>query len=339
GLDPDSTHDSEWVRPLRPARCSWRVAPLVGVHADPDRPAHFSGLERCSSIWACPVCSAVIRNERAREIQSAADRWTSAGNSILMLTLTMPHQADDALSTTLDVALDGYRSMTRLRGWQRLRERVGAVGYIRAVEITVGRRNGWHPHVHVLLFVTGILDDDQVAGVQADTLSLWSGVVRRRLGREVSVDHGVRVSRASSADYVAKVQEHDRAGAEMARSDMKRGGSGNLMPFELLDSPGPWARSRWLEYVEATHARRAITWSRGLRALLEVADELTDEELIEQTESSQLVALLDGPDYDARRRAGTLPAVLEAAELLVATDPPAAADTQRTTDLGARPGP
>ena len=62
--------DSDWVRPPRPARCGWRIGENVSVHSD-GQLAHFSGTERCSSVWACPSCSAVIRAERAREISQA----------------------------------------------------------------------------------------------------------------------------------------------------------------------------------------------------------------------------------------------------------------------------
>ena len=59
---------------------------------------HYAGLATCGSIWACPVCSAKIRNTRAEEISAAAARWDLAGNSVYMITLTAPHDLGMKLS-------------------------------------------------------------------------------------------------------------------------------------------------------------------------------------------------------------------------------------------------
>lgn len=273
---------------------------MVGVHHGQDRPAHWSGLERCASIWACPVCSAVIRNERAREIQEAADRWTACGGSVVMVTATMRHGRHDALAETLDVVLAGWSRMLRQRGWKALLARYGVVGYVRSVEVTYGWLNGWHPHVHALLFVRA-LEDSEVEAVERDVFDLWGRIVVKATGRTILRQHGVKVSRATSAEYVAKVQEHDRAGAEMARQDLKRGRGLSVMPFELLDSEGASSRKLWAEYVAATHGRRAITWSRDLRTLLGLDVERTDEEVMAETETDELVMLLDGGTYDRMR--------------------------------------
>src|SRR6478672_9784355 len=53
--------------------------------------AHYAGLTTCGSIWACPVCSANIRNTRATEISEATAAWDRAGNSVYMITFTAPH--------------------------------------------------------------------------------------------------------------------------------------------------------------------------------------------------------------------------------------------------------
>ena len=76
-----------WVRPPRPARCRWRVSEEVNLHHTEGSPAHWSGLERCGSVSACPVCSAVVRGRRAIEIQTAYakkayDSWVAEATKI-----------------------------------------------------------------------------------------------------------------------------------------------------------------------------------------------------------------------------------------------------------------
>ena len=294
------------------ARCRWRVAAEVGVHHAEGSPAHWSGIERCASIWACPVCSAVIRNERAEEIQHAADTWTARGGSVVMATFTTRHKAGDALAENLGIALAGWRTMLRQRGWKSLTERLGVGGYVRALEVTWSWVNGWHPHVHALLLVEGVPSVEELAQLEAELFELWGRIVVKLGGRTLVRGVGVKVSRATSASYVAKVQEHDRAGLEMARLDLKSGRQGSLMPFELLDAPQH--RDRWLEYVDATWNRRAITWSKGLKALVGLEDR-TDEEVIADTEGADLVALIPGAEYDRMRSDPlALVEVLEAVE-------------------------
>ncbi|MEX5272256.1 hypothetical protein, partial [Kocuria sabuli] len=63
----------------------------------------------------------------------------------------------------------------------------------------------------------------------------------------------------------------------------------------------------WVEYVEATKGRRAITWSRGLRDRLNLGEERTDEQVIEDAEQDTARVLIPAKSYD---RAKNRPAVL-----------------------------
>lgn len=137
------------------------------------------GLLRCGKLWLCPVCSAKIRHARGLEITRAAVEWISRGGTVLLVTLTTRHAANDRLAALMD-ALQGTRAdaeagtKRRPGAYQRLitgaawagdkrkarnrdgiRGRVGYVGMIRATEITVGMGAGWHPHIHALVFVGG----------------------------------------------------------------------------------------------------------------------------------------------------------------------------------------
>ena len=112
----------DWVRPPRPARCRWRIGNVVGVHGDRDG-AHFSGIERCASIWACPVCVSVIRAERAHEIQRAVDTWQDNGGSLAFATMTLRHKRQDPLNLTLEAVIEGWRRLLQGRWWAGESER------------------------------------------------------------------------------------------------------------------------------------------------------------------------------------------------------------------------
>lgn len=295
----------------------------MGVHAEAGGSAYFSGVETCGSIWACPVCSPIIRARRADEIQRGADRWVSEGGAVIMGTFTLRHRREDGLRDSLGLLQRAYTRLMNSRGWKALMKRHGYAGQIRAIESPWGHRNGWHPHTHTL-FMLDALDDAALEQIEREAFDLWEAALLKEGGRTIARDHGVRISRGAAA-YVAKVQEHEDdgrqwlAGSELARGDLKSGRDRSLMPFELLDLDGETARALWLEYVSVTKGRRAILWSRGLRERLGVED-LTDEEIVEEESSpdvAPLVYLLDGAEYDALREdPEALVAVLERAEAL-----------------------
>ena len=328
----EGAKDGEWVRPVRPARCGWAVGGAVGVHGSSQQPAHYSGTERCASIWACPVCAAIIRAERAREISTAVTQWQKQGGAVLFVTLTMRHKRSDNLSTTLDAALQGWRYLLQGSPWKKQRARLGIEGYVRAVEVTWGDANGWHPHVHALLFLDKAPTSGDLIQFEHWLYERWARGVVKHGGGLPSRVRGVDLRLADRdgkvlAQYLAKVQEEKKdrpsydVGTELARADWKtsRGGGNELryMPFQFLDAPsGIPASALWSEYVAATRGRRAITWSRGLRDLVDLDPEKTDEDVIEEAEQSDLVFTIEADRWrEVKRDALLMAAILEAVEL------------------------
>ena len=315
GLPRDARDDDsgEWVRPLRPARCRWRAAAAVTVHADSsgESPAHYSGLERCASVWACPVCAGVIRATRADEIERAAQHAHESGLGLAFTTITLRHKSDDSLAGSIDLLLQAWRSVVSWRAWRKVADRLGYLGAIRATEVTYGG-NGWHPHSHFLMVFERPLSEVELASFEAETFALWAKAVEKRGGRLPSREHGVKVQRVDGdgavlANYLSKVQEkagerRTSIGAEIARGDLKRGRGDSLAPFELLDAEGPGteqARALWVEFVTSTRGRRAFSWTKGLRdRLLPGEDEKTDDEVIEDAEAFEPVAVIEARTYD-----------------------------------------
>jgi hypothetical protein len=127
----------------------------------------------------------------------------------------------------------------------------------------------------------------------------------------------VNVSQA--AQYVAKLQDGRNVGREMTRGDLKAGRLGSLLPFELLDyfrATGDLdALDVWHEFEHATHGRRAIEWSRGLRArLVPDVPELRDEEIAAEEIGGVDVCVLPAETWDAVVEHDLEVNVLEAAE-------------------------
>jgi hypothetical protein len=315
---------------------SARLAEVV-VDVGPLLLAHVTGIMRCGSVWACPVCAPVVRGRRAREIDQGTGFWLgldrsetrrnapevsvnpseSGHGSVLFLTLTVRHHLADGLANRLGVVTRALGQVLSGAPWDRRKEALGYVGAIRAAEITYGR-NGWHPHLHALLFFDRELSVRELADLKAWLYGRWGSVCEARGFGSITKANGVdlRPVRASGnelGDYLTKVDGGWGAGLELARADLKGGRrSGSRSPFsilrEFLETGDAELLALWKEYEAATFGKRAIVWSRGLRARLGLAAEVSDEEAAAaegEDVELWLRALVGSKAWEAHRRAGT----------------------------------
>lgn len=241
------------------------------------------------------------------------------GGSALLVTFTVRHHRGDLLAGRLDLVSQALRRTLDGSGWKRRRDRLGYVGSIKAVEVTWSEANGWHPHAHVLL-----LFDDPVTECESNDLQLW---LWERWGRIVSGEgfgtingHGLDVRPVTSAadlgGYLSKVDAGWSVGHEMARSDRKSAAPLQLLARLIETGEARWA-ALWREYERATYGKRALMFSKGLRARYLGADEgLTDEEAA-STEGDGLAllrALFDPVRFNLAVRAGQQGQVLAEVE-------------------------
>lgn len=303
--------DPDWVRAPRVARCSWRIGTSVAVHSNSTNGmASFSGVERCASVWACPPCAAIIRSHRAKEIALAVKFHLDRGGGLYFLTLTLRHKSMDDLKSTLDQSLKAWQRAQSRRDFSWLKDELKMIGSVRSTEVTLGL-NGWHPHHHILLFTRAPATDEIAHDVEASIFDIWLRVLEGLQARVPSRERGCIVKPVKEdgrvlANYVSKLQEHDRprlspVATEVARADWKSGRRGSIVPFELLDNSDQLHEKLWLEYYLATHGRRAFSWTKGLRALTlpqALIEEASDEQVIDANEKRLIRLVLSGADYD-----------------------------------------
>lgn len=264
-----------------------------------DRRAGFAGLATCGSVWACPVCSERILAGRQEDLAAAIATWEAGGGRVALITLTMRHNASQALSQLWDGLTYAWSKVTSGRTWDRLNLSYGTpdlatdrlarrIGWARVVETTHGR-SGWHVHVHAALFLPAHVTDDQVADLVGSMFATWSAALVRKKFRAPSDAHGVDVSmsdRSRLGSYFAKgVYDGDasRLALELARGDLKLARNGNRSPFRILSDVVELGLvddvELWTEWENASKGRQQLTWASGFRALLVTAAEKTDEEL------------------------------------------------------------
>jgi hypothetical protein len=286
--------------------------------------AHVSQINRCGSGWSCPVCAPVVRQRRAVDIDQALNAWLEAGHGALFITLTCSHQSNDELEPRLRAMTEALRDLLQGSAWARYKKRLGYRGSIRAVEVTWGNANGWHPHNHAVLVLDQPATEEQRQALWRWLHDRWSSIlVGKGLG-SITEAYGVDVRDVSPGvlgEYLAKVEGGWTAGLELARGDIKSSRQG-LTPFQLLHEVAATGdaemRALWHEYEDATFGKRWLRWSPGLRTLL-LGDEVekSDEELAasEGLDVALVRWLVEAGEFGRHGRRGTTGLLLDEVEV------------------------
>lgn len=319
----------ERVRKCRRVRNS--SAAHVEVQLRGDR-ASYGGLQTCGSVWACPACAAKVAAERAESLTGAVQRWHDEGGTWLLLTGTLRHHQRHRLVPLLDGLQPAWEGATQNRRPLRLLREMGFIGAVRTIEVTHGL-NGWHPHVHALMAVSGSVTDEQVAEYEEAAYDAWAAKAERAGLPRPTRAHGLQVKRLDLSEALEEAAGYllkEATDAATKRSTAKNAaheltGEGQKLAAgrtafgilrDIADLEDPDALALWREYSEATKGRRRMTWSRGLRERLGVGVERTDEEIAADTDrEGRVMALLTAPAWEGiapvRGRRGRLLAIVQ----------------------------
>ena len=251
--------------------------------------AHYSNVQRCGSVWTCPICSAQISEGRRDELKRAKEYWLGqggaqeSGGAVYLLTLTNPHHQGDNLQQLLSGQRKAIKYLWSDRKPKEMMKALGKVGHITATEVTHGV-NGWHPHYHILLFFKSPINAKSLENFLG---TVWQNCCAKAGLKVPSLEHGVDVREGKYADkYISKWGLED----EVTKGHIKKGLEGNLTPWDLLRrSEGGCERSGHLfqVFAEAFKGKRQLSWSNGLKKLLKV-DEVTDEQLATETDKDSI---------------------------------------------------
>jgi hypothetical protein len=213
----------------------------------------------------------------------------------MLVTFTLAHDASDNLNVVFTALKRARKLLVSGRASIAFRDQWGIVGSVRALELTHGV-NGWHPHLHVLYFFN---QEVPILPFEAAIKSRWSECVQSA-GRYASWDHGcdVRFSDSDISAYIAKwgTEPSWTTAHEMTKAVTKTGRRKGRTPAQLLADylAGDKDAGRlWLQYAVNFKGERQLYWSKGLRDLLGLDWEKTDEEIAdEQPEIAIVLASL-----------------------------------------------
>ena len=247
--------------------------------------AHYSNVQRCGSVWVCPICSAQISEGRRQELKQGMAHWQRMGQdgAVYLLTLTNPHHYGDNLAQLLEGQKKALHRLWTLRKSREMFKALGKVGHITATEVTHGV-NGWHPHYHILLFFEKPINSKSLRNFLA---SCWQNCCEKSGLKVPSLEHGVDLRDGKYADkYVSKWGLAD----EVTKGHIKKGREGSATPWDLLrqSEAGCEKSGRLFKvFADTFKGKQQLHWSKGLKRLLEV-DEVTDEELATETEKDSV---------------------------------------------------
>ena len=282
------------LRPIsrnRTARCRrFRLNKTVQVMSDGER-SWVAGVQTCNNVWGCPVCASHIQQERAALIDYAIDRWIGYGQNrkgpanarAYMLTLTIKHAVSHELKKTSKLVTDAWTNMFVGREGQEARERLGMTHYIRALEPTYGLKNGWHPHLHIILLTPSEIDAETLEYLRGR----WEETVRKI---------GLDAEGFEDGDFVpneargVKLRElhHSRDGRYVAKMfleltsyETKDAKNGNLTWWRIAEAAGAGDKHMmrvWQEGQDALFGRKQLTWSKGTADFFGIKD-LVEEDI------------------------------------------------------------
>ena len=266
--------------------------------------AHYKGLQTCGSVWACPVCSGTISERRRVELAQAIAMHRAAGGVVLLLTLTNRHERRDDLGELVKGQAEALRRFMRgtkaAKSWFAA---LGSIGTIRAMEVTHGDANGWHPHYHVLVFARAGVDLSEMSRQGA---AIWANCCKLAGLRIPSIERGLTLQ---GGDYAAKYVGKWGLEQEMTKGHQKKALAGGATPFDLLRrivAGDRVSRSAALfrEFAGVFKGRRQLVWSKGLKARFAVED-ASDEAIAEggDIEGSELFARISLVEWRAVLRA------------------------------------
>lgn len=298
--------------------CRVKVSEKVGVvtgSISGETRSHYAGLMQCGSVWHCPVCGAKVAERRANELREAFELSKKKGWHISHFVFTFPHKSGQPLKSNLDSFLTAYKKFwdsKPIRSYVQLR---GIQGRIRALEVTYNFKNGWHPHIHLL-----VVSSNPIPKTDKNILFKHWAEKCVNVGLDSpSLRHGLLIQDGSSAgEYINKFADDSKLTSngsavtwdmadEMTKLNSKTSSSG-FTPFDFLrvinspvtygfsSSDTPRFRALFSEYAKAFKGKSQLEWGRGknwdLRKKLGMSKLKSDQELVEEQEESAVCTVV-----------------------------------------------
>jgi hypothetical protein len=260
--------------------------------------AGIGGVLRCGAIWACPTCSVKIMLYRAFQLDKIITWNAERRGTTALLTVAVSHKKYHTLRKVRKAITSGWSGITDSYAWKKWRKELGLDHYVRGVECTITENNGWHLHIHALLFFDGPVSKEIVESFTDSIYEEWSKGIKKA-GLTASRKRGIDIQIGRKAierlgKYLSKMALETAASRIKKRKDNEYAGRS---PWEVLDDfvatglADDW--DIWKEWVKGSKGMHQLHFSKGLKKLvLEDEEDLTEEQIAQMDEGGKTIAHL-----------------------------------------------
>jgi hypothetical protein len=266
----------------------------IAYNANRDN-TQYNNLQRCASIIHCKVCAKIVTEKRRSELKLATNTWKKSGGFLYFISVTSRHNANTHFKTLKAGQSKAQKHFFSSRKALELFAELGKVGHITSNETTYSPTNGHHPHKHILIFSDKNLSGFELYNLQKKLALHWQHCCELAGIELPDLNHGLDLRDGTyAAEYVSKwgIEE------EMTKSQQKSGKNGSYTPWDLLqlsieDKPlsnGKLPSKLFQEYAIVFKGTRLLSWSRGLKKLLNVLD-VSDDDIINETDKQSFIVL------------------------------------------------
>lgn len=245
----------------------------------------YRNLIHCSSVWSCPVCSFKIRSERRSEVEKVISRWENEGKNIYFVTLTKSHKKELDAGKAREIIQSTNKEFSKILSnrYAHNYRKENDVEYIKALEVTYNKANGFHPHLHCLFASTANDFDNFLKNITEKWVQLNpDSKIERQDIQKVTDEKNIR-------NYLTKLQ----AGWELTDQARKKktkdyaGINPLQIPEMIANENYTFAGKRYLElifrlYHKAVKGAKFLTFSQGTKDRTGINDK-NDSDIVQDT--------------------------------------------------------
>ena len=257
------------------------VSDQITTYVDKTGKTSTLGVMTCQLLHLCSDCAERDAGPVAARLARRIEAWQHLGHTVLMLTLTVPHDRGDRLDDVATWIAAGHRAV--LVGSARTRlKRFGLRHVFRRSETDWSGKGGWHPHEHLILYCRGTLTTEQIEDLRQDLSGRFLRAITRagatRL--EKAGDHAVHLREVAPGDgtkVAAYLTKTTVWGGEVtgAHQILAMLGEHDVSQGEDRCACGRcrWLRDMWSEYVSWTRASKRRRYAEPSKIDADLADQ------------------------------------------------------------------
>lgn len=267
----------------------------IEVWQSHNKKSYYKNLIACTSVWACPVCRYKILNKRKTEIIELCKRAQADGLKAGFLSLTQQHKryrSVDQLKDQMRFISESWRYLMSIPALKRMMKKA-RFEYVRGLDTMYNKRNGFHPHLHLILFANTREDLQFISDTIRDYWITRSpkSTISNQVYKPVYDNFEEQLT-----NYITKMNLAD----EITNPFMNKKSNKSINPLDtlrLIEEKDFTVYSYaecvkiYNDFIRVTKGMRSITYSSGFKKKYKIA-ELTDTDIVNDT--SELKELVIG---------------------------------------------